>query len=273
MKKAQKELPIGVFDSGVGGVSVLAEMVRQLPQEQYIYYADSKNAPYGTQPLEQVRELTLKVVDFLCTKGIKALVVACNTATSVAVQELRAKLPIPVIGMEPAVKPAVAVGHGGKILVLATPLTLSQQKFNLLLHRFEDQAEIIPLPCPGLVELIEKGHPKGDLINQCLLGLFEGLELPKLSAVVLGCTHYVFVRQAIARLTGPGVEIIDGNCGTVKHLANTLAQEGLLLDVQRGSGLTAKRHLEDNIQFYTSDKPEEVIPLCQNLLVNRLKSN
>lgn len=260
MNNKQQGLPIGVFDSGVGGVSVLAQLLKQLPQENYLYYADSKHAPYGVQSIEQVRKLTLEAVDFLCNKGIKALVVACNTATSVAVRELRTTLNIPVIGMEPAVKPAVAIGQGGKILVMATPLTLSQPKFNSLLHRFEDQAEIIPLPCPGLVELIEKGETSGPALQQYLRSLLAELKLPNIAAIVLGCTHYIFIRQELAQLTGPGVVIVDGNCGTAKHLANVLAEQGLL----RTEGSTPQ------VSFYTSGESEQVIPLCQELLSRSL---
>lgn len=267
MEKPHIELPIGVFDSGVGGISVLAKMVRTLPNEKYIYFADSKYAPYGVRSLEEVRELSLKAVDFLCNQGIKALVVACNTATSVAIDELRQKLHFPVIGMEPAVKPAVELCNEGKIVVMATPLTLNQRKFNLLLHRFEEQAEIIPLPCPGLVELIESGHTSDEEIENYLRNLFTDVDVKCLSSVVLGCTHYIFIRDEVARLLGPEVEIIDGNCGTVKHLERTLAREGLLL-----TGSEQEVTWDTNIRFYTSGEENKVIPLCKRLLNSALLS-
>lgn len=267
MEKPPIELPIGVFDSGVGGVSVLAKMVRTLPNEKYIYFADSKYAPYGVRSLEEVKELSLNAVDFLCNQGIKALVVACNTATSVAINHIREKLSIPVIGMEPAVKPAVELGNEGKIVVMATPLTLSQHKFNLLLHRFGEQAEIIPLPCPGLVELIESGHTSGEEIEKYLRTLFADVDVKNLSSVVLGCTHYIFVRDEVTRLVGPGVEVIDGNCGTVKHLERTLAREGLLL-----TGSEQQVTGDADIRFYTSGCESKVIPLCKRLLHTALFS-
>lgn len=267
MEKPTIDLPIGVFDSGVGGISVLSKMVSTLPNEKYIYFADSKHAPYGVRSLEEVRQLSLSAVDFLCNQGIKALVVACNTATSVAIDKLREKLTIPVIGMEPAVKPAVELGNEGKIVVMATPLTLNQKKFNLLLNRFGEQAEIIPLPCPGLVELIEKGNTSGKVIEDYLYKLFADVNIKSLSSVVLGCTHYIFIKAEVARLVGTGVEIIDGNCGTVKHLHRILAGEGLL----RINGRDETSG-DAEIRFYTSGEEKEVIPLCENLLRMGLNS-
>ncbi|MFZ3172111.1 MAG: glutamate racemase [Carboxydocellales bacterium] len=264
MDEAIKELPIGVFDSGVGGISVLAKLVNTLPNEKFIYFADSKYAPYGMRSVDEVQQLSLRAVDFLCDQGIKALVVACNTATSVAIKKLREKLNIPVIGMEPAVKPAVELGSEGKIVVMATPLTLSLQKFNILLHRFGDQAEIIPLPCPGLVELIESGHTSGKVITNYLSELFAEVKGDNLSSVVLGCTHYIFIRSEVARILRPGVEIIDGNCGTVKYLHRILAEQGLLRG-NRAEG-SAGSVSDADIRFYTSGEEGKVLPLCRKLL-------
>lgn len=258
MPGGKRGLPIGVFDSGVGGVSVLAEMLKILPAENFIYYADSANAPYGTKTVEEVRRYSLDIAAYLYGVGIKALVVACNTATSVAINELRVKLDIPVIGMEPALKPAVECAGRGKIVVMATPMTLKEQKFNDLLHRYDEQKEIIPLPCPGLVELIEKGHRSGPEIRAYLADLFAAVDMQTLSVVVLGCTHYIFVRDEIRRLVDDCVQIIDGNCGTAKHLQRVLAQEGLLQEGRPAAG--------GEVRFLTSGDPQKVIPLCQELL-------
>lgn len=258
MPGGKRELPIGVFDSGMGGVSVLAEMLKILPAENFIYYADSANAPYGTKTVEEVRRFSLDIAGYLYDLGIKALVVACNTATSVAINELRAKLDIPVIGMEPALKPAVECAGRGRIVVMATPMTLKEQKFNDLLHRYDEQKEIIPLPCPGLVEMIEKGRRSGPEIQSYLAGLFRAVDLPELSVVVLGCTHYIFIRDEIRRLVDDCVQIIDGNCGTAKHLQRVLAGEGLLME---GHPAAAKE-----VRFLTSGDSPKVIPLCRELL-------
>ncbi|HEX3031957.1 MAG TPA: glutamate racemase [Bacillota bacterium] len=255
----KKLLPIGVFDSGVGGISVLANLLQCLPGESFVYYADSLNAPYGLRPLEEVRTLSLQVVDFLLKQGIKGLVVACNTATSVVVRELRKTLDIPVIGMEPALKPAVELTPGGHIVVMATPLTLSQEKFHNLLHRFEDQANILPLPCPDLSDLIEEGHTADSEIDDYLVRLFAPFDRSKISAVVLGCTHYVFIRAAVQKLLGPGAQVLDGNRGTARHVANTLAAAGLLQSPGAGKQLS-------QVEYHTSGDPTKVIPLCESLL-------
>ena len=151
--------PIGVLDSGLGGISVLRELVKLMPGENFIYYGDSANAPYGTRIPEEVIDLTKKDVEFLLERGAKAIVVACNTATSVAIKELRAAYEevLPVIGIEPALKPAVKAKEHSKVVVMATPMTLSQTKFNSMMHIYEDDANIIKMPCPGLVEYIESG--------------------------------------------------------------------------------------------------------------------
>ena len=147
--------PIGVLDSGLGGISVLRELVRLMPEEDYLYFGDSKNAPYGTKTAEEVLRLTRNTVSFLLEQGAKAIVVACNTATSVAIRELRQEYPsIPMIGIEPALKPAVEAKAHSTVLVMATPMTLKKEKFSDLMHRYESDAKIIKVPCPGLVELI-----------------------------------------------------------------------------------------------------------------------
>ena len=158
----RQECPIGVFDSGVGGISVLRELVAQMPNENYIFFGDSKNAPYGTKTLEEVQKLTCADAEYLLSRGVKALVVACNTATSAAIRILREKYAdMPVIGIEPALKPAVHAGGHPRVLVMATPMTLREEKFHALMQRFESDAEILRLPCPGLVEYVEQGVLEG----------------------------------------------------------------------------------------------------------------
>lgn len=251
-------LPIGVFDSGVGGVSVLAEMMKILPEENFIYYADSANAPYGTKTADEVQRYSLDIANYLHSLGIKALVVACNTATSVAINEIRARLDIPVIGMEPALKPAVECAGRGKIVVMATPMTLKEKKFHNLLHRYDEQKEIMLLPCPGLVELIEKGCRSGPEIRAYLGELFRPVDQKALSAIVLGCTHYIFIKDVIRQLVDDCVHIIDGNCGTAKQLQRVLTQEGLLKENRSSAG--------EKVWFFTSGDPDRVIPLCKVLL-------
>ncbi|MGI6685447.1 MAG: glutamate racemase [Bacillota bacterium] len=248
-------LPIGFFDSGLGGVSVLAEAACLLPYESLIYLGDTAHSPYGTKDASVVKRFSLQAVDFLVKKGIKALVVACNTATSVAIKDIREAYDMPVIGMEPALKPAVEKADQGEIVVMATPVTLRERKFHSLLSLYEDNHDIVPLPCPGLVELIEKGIYSGALIQNYLTNIFAPLIKEKISTVVLGCTHYLFIKKELAKFI-PHVQIIDGNLGTVKNLQRILSEKGLLAN-QTGK--------ERTITYYSSGEQEPFLALCHEL--------
>ncbi|MBQ6384366.1 MAG: glutamate racemase [Clostridia bacterium] len=223
--------PIGIFDSGLGGISTLREMRKLLPGEHFIYYGDTGNAPYGTKTREEVLQCVSRVVDRLLKEQIKALVIACNTATSVAAAQLRKDLQIPVIGMEPALKPAHEIRKSGKILVLATPLTLREEKFSRLMSRFGEGAEKVP--CEGLVELVEAEDRDG--AKRYLETLLAGFRLDEVDAVVLGCTHYVFLRDMIKNMIPDHVAITDGNAGTARQLRRVLAERELLNDAGEGS--------------------------------------
>ncbi len=253
-----KTLPIGFFDSGVGGISVLAEAYRLLPREKFIYFCDSRNAPYGEKSPSEVRDLSLRAADYLGHHGIKALVVACNTATSVAINTMREQLSIPVIGMEPALKPAAEMTGLGSIVVMATPLTLREEKFRLLLERYRGVREIIPLPCPGLVAMIEQGITRGVEVNTYLRQLLSGLPGQQPVAIVLGCTHYLFIREELQQVLGTGVRFFDGNRGTVNHLKRQLADQDLL-NTGRITG-------SNRVKIDTTGDPALVLPLCRLLL-------
>ncbi len=220
---------IAIFDSGVGGISVLRHLVRILPGERFIYYGDSANAPYGSRPTEEVRALTLAAVDKLLAEyPLKALVIACNTATAAAVNDVRAAHPeLIVVGIEPALKVAADHFPGGRVGVLATEVTLREEKFDTLLHRFDENVTISKIPAPGLVELVEHGKvdaPETEALLRKVLGPYLG----KLDAVVLGCTHYPFARNAIRRVLGDDVVLLDGGEGTARETRRRLEQAGLL---------------------------------------------
>ena len=226
--------PIAVFDSGVGGISVLRALVKLMPNENYIYFGDSAHAPYGSKTLEEVRALTEMNVLHLLEAGAKAVVVACNTATSADISILRERYPhIPMIGIEPAVKPAAESGEHPRVLVMATPMTLEQEKFRILLHRYEEQAEIYPLPCPGLVEFVERGELTGAAVEARLRECLADCPTP--DAVVLGCTHYPFLRPLIRQVLGRETELLDGAEGTARETKRRLAEAGLLRETQPGS--------------------------------------
>ena len=227
----EKDHWIAVFDSGVGGISVLRHLRKFLPQEQFLYYGDTANAPYGSRPTGQVRELTLAAVQKLTEHcPLKALVVACNTATAAAVKELRQQYPeLIVIGIEPALKLACDRFPGGRIAVLATPVTLREEKFNHLLRRCGSDCRVFPIAAPGLVELVEAGHTD-DAETEALLAPLLTPYRGRLDAVVLGCTHYPFAAGAISRLAGENAVLLDGGEGTARETRRRLEKAGLLGD-------------------------------------------
>ena len=230
----KRELPIAVFDSGLGGISVLRRICQTLPEEKYIYFGDSANAPYG----EKSREWILERCEALCEKfleeGIKALVIACNTATSVAAERLRAERPdLPIIGLEPALKPAVEDTSEGAVVVMATPVTLSGEKFSALLKRFGKEREIILMPAPKLVGFVENGVYGGERIEEYLGELFAPYSGKKISSVVLGCTHFPFVKDAIAKFA-EGAKFFDGAFGTARETARRLEEANLLSSEKDG---------------------------------------
>lgn len=248
-----RESPIAVFDSGLGGISVLRELRRQLPQERFLYFGDSANAPYGTRPTEEIRALTLKNAERLFSMGAKALVLACNTATSAAVDELRARYPEKIIiGIEPALKPAVDRHPNGKILVMATEATLRERKFAALMERYGACCQICKCPCPALVELVERGQTSGDAVEAALRGYLADYLLPPPDAVVLGCTHYPFLRAVVRVVVGEGPELLDGADGTAKETRRRLAAADLL---RSGAG---------EVRLCNSDP--KMLPLSQRLL-------
>lgn len=225
--------PIGIFDSGLGGLSVLAEVRKQLPGEDLLYFGDSANAPYGVKSRQEVRQHSIRVCDHLVSQGAKAVVVACNTATSAAVADLRKRYDIPIIGMEPALKPAVEQTATGAVAVLATALTLRESKFQGLLAQFRSGLRIHTLPCPELVTLVESGTISGEAAATAVRQCLRGLDAETLGAVVLGCTHYVFLRPAFDQVLQGRTRIIDGNFGTVQQLIRLLASRDQLAPAER----------------------------------------
>ena len=221
--------PVAVFDSGLGGISVLRELVRTLPRENYLYFGDSLHAPYGTKTPQEVISLSLQAADRLLAQGAKALVVACNTATSAAIRTLRKTYPeLPIVGTEPAIKPAVERHPGGRILMLATAMTVQEEKFQHLKAQYDDQAQIIPIACSGLMEYVEQGVLRGAEVEGYLLDKLEPYLKVPIDAVVLGCTHYPFLRGAIRRIVGRRPEIIDGSIGIARQRERRLEEQGLL---------------------------------------------
>ena len=246
---------IAVFDSGVGGISVLRQLRKLMPEENYIYFGDSANAPYGSRPTEEVRQLTLAVAEKLTTEyPVKALVVACNTATAAAIKLLRKTYPdLIVVGIEPALKLAADHFPGGNLGVLATEVTLREEKFDNLVHRFEHACTVHKIPAPGVVNLIEEG--KND--SPEMLELLKSILAPyvgKLDALVLGCTHYPFVARNIASVMGAGTVLLHGGKGTARETKRRLQEAGLL------------RSGEGSVQIRNSSPDPEMLRLSKALL-------
>ena len=227
---------VGVFDSGVGGISILLSLVAELPCERYVYFGDSAHAPYGDKTEEEVRQRSFEVAQSLIDEGAKALVIACNTATSAAAAALREAFPsLPIVGIEPALKPAALAPEHERILVMATRTTLDLDKFHALARAYGSDSTVITQACPGLADLIEECDLDAPAIHQLLEKLIGKYADMRIDSVVLGCTHYLFVKRAIAQILG-NVAFFDGAAGTAQQLRRRLQEEGLLApDEQRGS--------------------------------------
>lgn len=229
-------MTIGFMDSGIGGLTVLAEALRRLPHENYLYMADTKHVPYGVKTKEEVESFVLSTVEKMVQEGIDALVVACNTATSIAVDELRERYSFPIVGMEPAVKPAVEMNRatGKRVLVFATQLTLSLPKYYALVSRVDENGIVDSLPLPELVEYCEALQFEPDVIREYFRMKLAPYNLDDYGIVVLGCTHYPFYTNILRELLPPHIEIVNGNAGTVKRLASLLHRYGM--PTGRGTG-------------------------------------
>ena len=223
---------IGFFDSGVGGISVLHEARRLMPNEHFLFFGDNANAPYGSRPLEEIRALSAAGIGHLLERKVKAIVIACNTATSAYAEIVRAEHPeLPIVGMEPALKPAHFARHGGKVIVLATDATLRLSKFERLMSLYGD--DVIPVIGAGLVELVERGDAKSTEAEAQLESLLGPYRDRQIDAIVLGCTHFPFLRAPIQRLF-PQAKLFDGREGTAMRLKYLLDTGGLRSDAKPG---------------------------------------
>lgn len=248
--------PIGIFDSGVGGLSVAREIRSILPSEDMLYFADSAYCPYGAKSPQEILARSKKISNFLLGKGAKILVVACNSASVAGLDKLREFVEIPIVGMEPAVKPAAAATRNGKVGVLATGVTLNGDRFSTLLSKFASGIDVYTQPCPGLVELVEAGKMGGpeaeEMLNRYLLPLLDrGVD-----TIVLGCTHYPFLRRAILEKAGPGLHIIDTGEAVARQVHRVLRDNNL-----QNSGAAPGSEA-----FYTSGHPELVGSVMARLL-------
>jgi glutamate racemase len=248
------------MDSGVGGIAVLKAAVELLPHEDFVFYGDIGNAPYGSRADEEIRAIALEAAAYVAGMGIKALVVACNTATSAAIEDIRARYPdMPVLGMEPAIKPACEELPGGRIAVMATPAALRMRRFHTQLENFRTAAEIISVPCPGLSRLIEERGPDSRTVQDYLKELFKTSLSDGVDGVVVGCTHYIFIEKHIRRYAGTQ-KIYDGVQGTVAHLKRRLDAAGLL----------KPEGPQGSVRLFATPGSEEELPLFERFYASAI---
>lgn len=246
---------IGIFDSGIGGLTLLHQAMVLLPQENYIFYADTDHVPYGTKSKEQVVSYVDEVIRFMMAHQCKAVVIACNTATAVAAEVMRRTYEIPIIGIEPAVKPAVEESDGKRVMVVATPLTVREEKLHNLVARVDDEHLVDLLALPRLVEFAERGEFVSDEVTAYLKGQFAAYDLELYGELVLGCTHFNYFKDTFRRLMPDQVHIIDGSFGAVRQLARVLDARGQLAapiaeDIER----LAWNKNDTSVRYFTSGR-------------------
>jgi glutamate racemase len=246
--------PVGVFDSGVGGLSVAREIRRALPGEPLLYVADTAYVPYGDRGEDEVRARTLAIGEWMQAQGAKVMVVACNTASGASLELLRERLTIPVIGLEPALKPAVRETRNGRVGVMATSGTLRSARFQRLVDNYADGVHVVRDPCPGLADLVEEGMLSGPELARQMETYVAPLREAGVDTVVLGCTHYVFVRDAVRDALGPDVLLLDSGEAIARRTRQILTEAGALADGGPGS-----------IRILTTGEPAEVAPVIHRL--------
>ena len=246
---------IGVFDSGVGGLSVLSEIRQHLATENLIYLADSAAAPYGDKTSEFVSQRVLKIADFFHQQNVKLIVVACNTATTTAVKTLRQYCQLPIVAIEPAIKPAAALSQNGVIGVMATQQTIQNQRLLELKEQFAKQKQVVFQACPGLVEMVEQGKQESEECQALLQDYLQPMKEKSIDTLVLGCTHYPFLSEQITQILGPSVSLVDPAEAVARQVRNVLA----------GKQLLTERNSLGTSRFYTSADPQLATPVISKL--------
>jgi glutamate racemase len=256
--------PIGILDSGVGGLSVLRHIQDQLPAENLLYFADQAHIPYGPRPSDEVRRFVEEITRFLLEREAKIIVVACNAASAATLDYLRATFTkVPFVGMEPAIKPGAVLTRTGKIGILATAGTLNSRRYASLLSRFANDVFAFEDPCPGLVEQIEAGRVEAPETEQILRNALAPMLEGGVDTLILGCTHYPFVLPLIEKVAGPDVTIMDPAPAVARQVRRVLDESRLL----------AARHDTGTVQVFTSGDPERLKLLSQKLLGASLEAS
>ncbi|MBX2971887.1 MAG: glutamate racemase [Flavobacteriales bacterium] len=254
--RGTREGVVGIFDSGIGGLTVTSTIMQALPRERLLYFGDGAHVPYGPRSLEEVRGFSFAITDALLAKGAKVIVIACNTASAAALRALRETHPdVPFVGMEPAVKPAVEHTRTGVVGVIATVATFQSELYATIVERFAHGVEVLHQPCPGLVKQIEAGEFDTPATEVMLRGWLEPLVARGIDALVLGCTHYPIVRPLIERIVGPDVRVIDPAPAIARQLEH----------VMRRDGIEAPADAQGDLQCFTSGDPQTFSAMMQRL--------
>lgn len=253
---------IAIFDSGLGGFTTLSDAIHKFPNENFLFYADTKHVPYGEKPLQTVRELTINAVKEILSYNVKAVILACNTATSAAADQLRAENKTPIIGMEPAIKPALSSldkhSPANRVLLLSTQLTMKGEKLTRLTEQIDQDKQIDCIPLPRLVELAEAMDFDSPEVIRCLHEAILSCNPRQYGAVVLGCTHFIWYKNLLKSLLPSHTKLFDGNAGTLNHLYNIL---------QAKNQLTASPNKKRTITLHFTDPPD---PLKVQMLTSKL---
>lgn len=259
----KKDAPIGVFDSGVGGLTVVLEMFRQMPHESLIYYADTAHVPYGPRDPKELKGFAHNITRFLVNKGCKMIIIACNTTTSLAYEELKELFPIPIVGViEPGVDRALqSGGDKGRVGIIATQATVNSGAYQKTIYGKAPEAESAAVACPRLVPLIEAGRLEGREVEQAVDGYLKDMVNLGIDSLILGCTHYPFLLPIIENIAGPGVNIIDPAKETVARSRKILEEKGLL-----------KEEGSPTLTFFSSGDPEKFKTLAGRLLGKKIDS-
>jgi glutamate racemase len=257
----QQRAPIGVFDSGLGGLSVVRQLWAELPRESIVYAADSRYCPYGERSLEQIRDRSIAMVDVLVQRGAKIVITACNTATAASIEVLRDRFTVPIVAMEPAVKPSVALTRTGKIAVLATPSTARSARLRNLISRYGNGLDIRAIGVPGLADCIETGDFDGPVVLNLLSPCVREQVADGADVIVLGCTHYPFADAIIRELAGAEVRIVDSGNAVARRARDVLMQQGLLAGIGPQPTFT----------MLTTGVPDTVEPIIERMLERRVE--
>lgn len=275
MGDIDKNSPIGVFDSGVGGLTVVKELMEQLPDERIVYYGDTARVPYGNKSKETVIRYSREIADFLCEQKVKAIVVACNTASALALEELKKSVEVPIIGVvKPGARAAADASQKGKIGVIATRATVSSGIYEAYLKEKRPDIRVYAKACPLFVPLVEEGLTDDPITDSIIHMYLDGLLAEGIDALVLGCTHYPLLRDSIARAVGKDVTLVNPAYETARSFKALLDEKGLLCGTGEKNGQNAENRMiagtRPGNEFFVSDSPEQFRNFAGNVLSIRI---